>query len=236
MRRGVAFAARCVLLGIIGCSVVACGDDEATQRKAFIEFLQVRILDKPGIHVPKLTADEIAQFGRYASHYAVIADFNAHLDDAVASPTQGLFAASEPKSLGDAVARRQEITAAGAGVEKVQAALDHELAAADAAHAALQQPDDLKKIYDLAYDRDVTEPAKVWKEVFPDIERSLKSVIALVDYIDQHRDKIVIAGTMIQVKDPALQPPLQALIDSLRDTDTAVARSRQKLAALVSGG
>ena len=32
-----------------------CGDKEPAQRKAFIDFLQTRILDKPVLAVPQLT-------------------------------------------------------------------------------------------------------------------------------------------------------------------------------------
>src|SRR5207237_6743168 len=61
---------------LIAFALLGCGDDEATHRKAFIEFLQSRIVAKPGIHVPKLTTEETTAFGDYAKHYAVIADFN----------------------------------------------------------------------------------------------------------------------------------------------------------------
>lgn len=237
MRRRTLTFARYFFLALIGCGLLACDSgDEAAQRKAFIGFLQVRIVKKPGIHVPKLTADEIAQFGRYAAHYAVIADFNAHLDEAVAAPARGFLAAGRPNSIAEAVAKRKEIDAAEKGVARVTTALDRELAAADAAHAALNQPDDLKRVYDIAYDRDVTQPAAVWKEVVPDIERSLNGITALADYIDRHRDKITIDGQMIQIKDASLQAPLEALIEALRKTDAAVAKSRQKLGALINGG
>src|SRR5215472_15982281 len=72
------------LLALTG--LTACGDDEPNQRKAFIEFLQTRIINKPGLHVPTLTADESARFGDYAKHYAVIADFNGNLDRLVSNP------------------------------------------------------------------------------------------------------------------------------------------------------
>ena len=38
--------------------LAGCGDDEPKQRKAFIEFLQTRIVDKPGVHVPRLNDDQ----------------------------------------------------------------------------------------------------------------------------------------------------------------------------------
>src|SRR5215208_463914 len=80
--------ARVIVGVLLAIGLVACGDSEATQRKAFIEFLQTRIIGKPGVHVPKLTEQETAAFGAYAGHYAVIADFNAGLDEAVSKPME----------------------------------------------------------------------------------------------------------------------------------------------------
>ena len=35
--------------------LAACGSKEPEQRAAFTQFLQTRIVDKPGVRVPKLT-------------------------------------------------------------------------------------------------------------------------------------------------------------------------------------
>src|SRR3954466_16238353 len=73
-RSGFALAA-VVTLALL---TAACGDNEPEQRKAFITFLQTRIVDKPGVHVPKLTDDELGRFGPYAAHYNVIRDFTSN--------------------------------------------------------------------------------------------------------------------------------------------------------------
>src|SRR5712675_2272534 len=70
-RRGFALAG--VVLLALGAA--ACGDNEPEQRKAFIEFLQTRIVDKPGVHVPRLTDGEKKSVGPYVDHFAVITAF-----------------------------------------------------------------------------------------------------------------------------------------------------------------
>src|SRR5215208_7307017 len=100
--------ARVAVVLLLAAGVIACGDSEATQRKAFIDFLQTRIIAKPGVHVPKLTEQETAAFGPYAGHYAVIADFNAGLDEVVSKPMQRALAAA-PRALDQLAARRPEI-------------------------------------------------------------------------------------------------------------------------------
>jgi hypothetical protein len=224
-----------LLLAVTAIGLSACGDKEAAQRKAFIEFLQTRIVGKPGIHVPKLTTEEADAFGDYAKQYAIIADFNGRLDQAVSKPLQHALEAGAPRSLGEVVARRPDIVGVEAGLVQIRAALDRELAAANAARDALKQPDDLKPVYAAAYDRDVTQPAKTFVEIFPDIDAALKSIVALADYLGQHQDAISIGGMMIRTSDPSLQEPLQALLDGVREKNEGIVKAKQKLRALVSG-
>ena len=208
----------------------ACGDSEATQRKAFIEFLQTRIIGKPGVHVPKLTEQETAAFGLYAKHYAVIADFNAGLDEAVSKPmTRALEAA--PRSLDQLAAKRSEIAEIKSGMGAIRSALDRQLAAAEAARAALEQPDDLKPVYATAYDRDVMQPAKTFAEIFPDVDEAIGTILAFADYLEQNRDKVKIEGAMIRVNNPSVQARLQALIEGMRTKQQAVQKAQRACAA-----
>ena len=64
--------AAAVALFALSFTLAACGHDEVAQRKAFMEFLQTRIIDKPGIGVPQPTDDAARSFGVYAKHCAVI--------------------------------------------------------------------------------------------------------------------------------------------------------------------
>ena len=104
-----------ICLVLTALALCGCGDNEATQRRAFIEFLQIRIVNKPGIHVPHLTTDETAAFGPYAKHYAIIVDFNAALDDAVSKPMQQALKNGTPHSLAEVMARRKDIAAVWRG-------------------------------------------------------------------------------------------------------------------------
>ncbi len=51
IRRATAVAA----LILIAAVLAGCGDNEADKRKAFIRFLQTRIIDKDGLHMSSLT-------------------------------------------------------------------------------------------------------------------------------------------------------------------------------------
>ena len=228
------FAPRLATILVVALGLFACGDNEPTQRKAFVEFLQSRIIAKPGVHVPKLTAEESEAFGPYAKHYAISADFNGHLDESVSRPLQKALAAA-PRALDQLAGKRGEIADIKGGFAKIRAALDRELASADAAHAALQQPADLKPVYDQAYNRDVTQPARAMIEIFPDADEAMAAILALAEFLNQHSDKITVNGPMLQVADPSLQPHLQTLVDAVRAKQDAVQKAQQRLRNIAFG-
>lgn len=215
---------------IAGCN------DEPAQRKAFIAFLQTRIIDKPGLHVPHLTPEEAASFGDYAKQYAIITDFNDGLDKSVAQPMTDAINRGAIRSLDDVVTRHADFIAARDGITKLRDAIEKQLATADAAHAALKQPDDLKPVFDKAYERDVTTPAKAFEDIFPDLSQALTAIIDLGDFIDQHKDKVSIVGDQLQTSDPALRPQLQAMIDALMAKSEAISKAQEHLRLVMNGG
>jgi hypothetical protein len=228
-RWGRAAAAAFLVIALAAC------DDEPAERKAFVEFLQTRIIEKPGLHVPHLTPEEAKSFGPYAQQYAVITDFNDGLDRSVAKPMAEAIDRGSIRSLNEVVTRHADFVAARDGIAQLRAAIDKQLAAADAAHAALKQPDDLKPVFNKAYERDVTVPAKAFADIFPDLSQALTAIVDLGDFIDQHKDKITINGSTLQTSDPALQPQLNALVNALIAKNQAINTAQEHLRAVVNG-
>jgi hypothetical protein len=227
-------ACRAAALALLALMLAGCNDEPA-ERKAFITFLQTRIIDKPGLHVPHLTPEEQKSFGDYAKQYAVITDFNDGLDKSVAKPMAEAINRGAIRSLDDVVTRHADFVATRNGIEQLHDALDKQLADADAAHAALKQPDDLKPVFDKAYERDVTIPAKTFAEIFPDLSQALTAVVDLGDFIAQHKNKVTINGPLIETTDPALQPQLQALLGTLTAKNEAIAQAQQHLRLVMNG-
>lgn len=54
-----------VLAGVVilALTTAGCFDNEPQQRRAFITFLQTRIIDKPGLHIPIMSDKDVADFG-----------------------------------------------------------------------------------------------------------------------------------------------------------------------------
>ena len=228
-------ACRAAAFALLGLVLAGCNDEPA-ERKAFITFLQTRIIDKPGLHVPHLTPEEEKSFGDYAKQYAVITDFNGGLDKSVAGLMAEAINRGSIRSLDDVVTRHADFVAARDGIAQLRGAIDKQLAAADAAHAALKQPDDLKPVFDKAYERDVTIPAKAFADIFPDLSQALTAVVDLGDFIEQHKDKVTINGPTIETTDRALQPQLQALLDALTAKNEAIVKAQEHLRLVMNGG
>lgn len=226
-------AGACVLA--IGLALAGCGSKEPEQRAAFIQFLQTRVLDRPGVRVPKPTDEQKKPFGDYAQHYAVIADFNESMNQSVGQPMEAVIAKGSPRSIGDIVARRDDIRTAREGVKQMRTALDANLAKADAAHAALKQPDDLKAVFDKAYEKTVTLPAATFREVFPALDAVLGGAVRIGDYIEAHRAQIQIAGNAITVNDAKVQAELNAMLQELNGHANAINAAQRKLRTVVSG-
>src|SRR4051812_8324476 len=133
------------------------------------------------------------------------------------------------------IPKRSEIAEIKSGMGAIRSALDRQLAAAEEARAALKQPDDLKPVYTVAYDRDVTQPAKAFAEIFPDVDAAIGAILAFIDYLDQNRDQVKIEGAMIQVGNPSVQARLQALIEAMHAKQQAIQDAQQHLRSLAQG-
>ncbi|MBV8767189.1 MAG: DUF3053 family protein [Hyphomicrobiales bacterium] len=224
-----------VMALMAGLGLAACGDDEASQRKALIEFLRSRIVDKTGLHVPKPSEDEMKSFGPYAKDYGIILGFNDAMDKNITAGMSQALGKGMPRSLADLTARRTDLASVMDGMRTIRATLDAELAKADAAHAALKQPDDLESLYDKAYTRTVTTPATTVKEIFPAIDDIFEAAQNLVNFIDQHHDAIKINGNSMQASDPKLLGELNGLIGSVTRNSQALQEAQRKYQAVIGG-
>lgn len=214
--------------------LTACGSSESDQRAAFKQFLQTRIIDKPGVHVPKLTPDESKSFGDYTQHYAVMTDFNAEMD-ASTKPLNGFVQKGAFRSLSDVIERRDDLKTVQAGVNDLVVKLKQALAKADTAHAQLKQPDDLKTVYDSAYDRTVTLPANTLLTVMPQVNGTFESGLKVADYVDAHKAQIQINGSVVQVTDAKVQAELNTLLQDLNAKAKVVQEAQTRMQSVLLG-
>ncbi|EHK65252.1 DUF3053 domain-containing protein [Achromobacter arsenitoxydans] len=225
------FLALAVALPLV---LAACGDKEPEQRAAFTQFLQTRIVDKPGVRVPQLTDEEKKSFGDYAAQYAVITDFNAGMDASV-KPLSGIMQKGAMRSVNDIVTRRDDLKTVQAALNDMNAALKEQQDKADAARAQLKQPEDLKAVYDKAYEKTVSLPADTFRDVLPQLNATFDSSLKIADYVEAHKAQIDIAGPIVKVNDPAVQAELNQLLQDLNSQAKNVQQAQTRLQAVMLG-
>lgn len=223
-----------VLAAALPLMLAACGNKEPEQRAAFTQFLQTRIVDKPGVRVPQLTDEEKKSFGDYAAQYAVITDFNAGMDASV-KPLSGIMQKGSMRSLNDIVTRRDDLKAVQASLNDMGAALKEQQARADAARAQLKQPEDLKAVYDKAYEKTVSLPADTFRDVLPQLNATFDSSLKIADYVAAHAAQIDISGPIVKVQDPAVQAELNQLLQDLNAQAKNVQQAQTRMQAVMVG-
>ncbi|CAB3888894.1 hypothetical protein LMG26854_04893 [Achromobacter aegrifaciens] len=223
-----------VLAAALPLMLAACGNKEPEQRAAFTQFLQTRIVDKPGVRVPQLTDEEKKSFGDYAAQYAVITDFNAGMDASV-KPLSGIMQKGSMRSLNDIVTRRDDLKAVQASLNEMGVALKEQQAKADAARAQLKQPEDLKAVYDKAYEKTVSLPADTFRDVLPQLNATFDSSLKIADYVAAHAAQIDISGPIVKVQDPAVQTELNKLLQELNAQAKNVQQAQTRMQAVMVG-
>lgn len=223
-----------ILAAALPLVLAACGNKEPEQRAAFTQFLQTRIVDKPGVRVPQLTEEEKKSFGDYAAQYAVITDFNAGMDASV-KPLSGIMQKGSMRSLNDIVARRDDLKAVQASLNDMGAALKEQQAKADAARAQFKQPEDLKAVYDKAYEKTVSLPADTFRDVLPQLNATFDSSLKIADYVAAHAAQIDISGPIVKVQDPAVQAELNKLLQDLNAQAKNVQQAQTRMQAVMVG-
>ena len=220
---------------VLALALTACGDPEAGQRKAFSDFLQTRIIDKPGIHVPQLTPENRTAFGPYADHYGVITTFQETMNASVSPKLNAAVQGGAIRSIGDLTTRRGDIETARGTLIAMASALDGAVGEAEAARAKLAQPPDLKPVYDTAYARLVTEPAAVFREVVPVADTVFAKALGLADYLQANKAKVKVSGASVQVSDRKVQDEINAKLQSLQGDQKAMQEAQAKLQTMIYG-
>ncbi|WP_205952678.1 DUF3053 domain-containing protein [Rahnella sp. CFA14(1/10)] len=188
-----------MLLLMMMFALSGCGDKEPAQRKAFIDFLQSRILDKPALAVPQLTEAQKKQFGDYTQDYAIITGFHHQMNIELDSSLVPVFAGMNGvNSVSNLLEQRDDLKKMADSSEKWKEKIVLLKTQADTRHAALKQPDDLKKIYDQAYEKTIVKPTQITEQVFDLLPQVLNLIVAKADFIKNQGKNVTITGNRLQ--------------------------------------
>lgn len=193
MRTGLLLATALLVSQLTGC-----GDKEGEQRKAFIDFLQNTVM-RSGEHLPSLSENQKQSFGNYASDYAIIYGFsqqiNKAVDEGMRPVVDELSAIRVPQ---DYLTRRDSLRQASGALSVLTQQVQSAKMQADTSKAALKQPDDLKKVYDDAYGKIVTQPANVLIPLLPKLQTLTQDVLQTGDYLQAQGARVTFGNSGVQ--------------------------------------
>ena len=226
-----------VTLAAFAIVLVGCGDSEADQRKAFIKFLQ-DINHRAGVHFLKPTDEDRVSFGDYYHHYEIITVHNTSM-----GKTSGAFNARashitsgrNAQSIEDVVNRRDAMASLKDEVGKLQVEIDQRLAEVKNQRAALKQPDDLKAVYDVTFDRLVIKPTQAVKNQMKALEDGLAASVQVADYVRSHPGKVTVKGQQILATDPKTLSELKVLMDARTATARHLEEAGRQLQRVLQG-
>ncbi len=178
--------------------LTGCGDKEADQRKAFIDFLQNTAL-RSGEHLPALSEDQKQRVGNYASDYAIVYGFsqqvNRAVDNGLKPVVDELSAIRAPQ---DYLTRRDSLRQASGSLEVLAQQIQTAKTQADSSKAGLKQPAELKTVYDNLYNKVVTQPADTLLPLLPALQKLSQDAVQTGDFLQQQGSQVTFNGQTIQ--------------------------------------
>lgn len=220
---------------VLAFTLAGCGGGEAEQAKSFQEFLQTRILDKKGIHMPRPTDEQRASFGRFAADYDIIVKFNDAMTDAMGNKLPDIMRRGNITSISQLVERKADVAAAKDALTGVSRAMESALADANAAHAKLNQPETLKGVYDQAYARLVTTPAETVPGVWKALDNALGLSLDMANFLDANRAKFEFNGPMAQTGDRKLLEEFNKHVEAMRGAAQSINEAQRTMRKLIEG-
>jgi hypothetical protein len=205
-------------LGLLAFSLSACGSSEETERKAFIEFLQTRVNNQAGLHLPKLTDADKSKFGQYAAHYDLIVQYNDDLGNIMKPAMEEASGLSGLNSPSDVVNKRALINMVRTKMQEHRKQYEARAAKVNADRAALKQPDDLKPVYEAAFKHTVTDPSGLLTRVFASLDELLAQYEAFGAVLEKNKASIKMSGMTFETED---QKVLDEVNEKLADVQKA---------------
>ncbi len=215
------------------------GNSEADQRKAFVAFLQ-DINDRSGIHFVVPNANDEKAFGPCLQHWTIILDFSkdmsASMQDFRAQMIKFGFGPNpNPRTIEQIAAAPADLSVLKDILGKMEQSLETRLARANADRAALKQSDDLKTVYDKAFDKLVAAPAAAIENSIKALSSGIDATIVFVNYINTHRAKLTVSGMQILAKDQHTLDEVAPLMKAYQDAGARFAAAQQQIERVLSG-
>ncbi|WP_394515252.1 DUF3053 domain-containing protein [Pantoea sp. SGAir0215] len=207
---------------LIVLQLTACGDKEGEQRKAFIDFMQNTVM-RSGEHLPSLSENQKQSFGPFAGDYAILYGFsqqvNKTVDQGMRPVVDELSAIRVPQ---DYLSRRDSLAQATSALTVATQQLESAKMQADKSKAGLKQSDDLKKVFDTAYEKVVTQPAAQLIPLLPKLQALSQDAVKTGEFLQAQ-------GTRVSFNNGGVQFPTQEQATQYNSLMTSLSANVQAL-------
>jgi hypothetical protein len=232
-RRAAGFA----VLGLIVTALAACGDSEADQRAAFIKFLQT-INHRTGVHFLKPNDADIKAFGDYLHHYSIITTFNSDMGNISKDFNARVLEVTGghgSQSIEQMAANRDKIAVLKGDIGKLQERIDKRLAEIRTERAGLKQPDDLKAVYDITFEKLIVKPTLATKNHLSALDNGLGASLQLADYINTHAGQLTVKGSQVLAKDSKTLDEIKGLLAAQNAATQQIRDAGREMDRLMDG-
>lgn len=209
--------------------LAGCGDKEADQRKAFIDFLQNTAM-RSGEHLPALSEDQKQRFGNYASDYAIVYGFtqqvNRAIDSGLKPVVDELSAIRTPQ---DYLTRRESLRQASGSLDVLAQQIQTAKTQADSSKAGLKQPAELKTVYDNLYNKVVTQPATTLLPLLPALQKLSQDAVQTGDFLQQQGSQVTFNGQTVQFPSQQQATQYNTLMSNISANAQALGQAQNAL-------
>jgi hypothetical protein len=153
----------------------------------------------------------------------------------LAEPMQKLTQGVSLNSIQGLVDNRTVLRTVKDDIGRLMVAMNRTLANTIKERDALKQTDDLKVVYDKAFEKDVLAPARGFNEVVPLVVDIADAALKVADYVDANRSKVTIQGRQAGGNDPKTARELDILVKNLSSQGPKFQDAQRRLRAALTG-
>jgi hypothetical protein len=125
-----------------------------------------------------------------------------------------------------------EITALRKQLPELGQTFTSALQKAQTARDALKQPDDLKAVYDQAFNKTVAAPAKILENMLQPLDKTFQALEDMGRFLNDNKSRVKLSGTTVEIEDPALLAEFNRLQQKSVDESNGLIASQKALEQL----
>lgn len=206
-----------IIMLVTGLHISGCSDPEPRQRAAFIVFLQTEIINKSRVNLSPLTSQKQEEIGSYLQYYQLLTSFNQQLKIVFTPLEQSIRVIQPMDTVSQLIDQQQQINVVLVNIKTTQQAMDKIIISSKAAHDALELPEDVKKVFEEAFNKVVINEVEMAKQALPLMTNVYTSMQHVIDFIKLKGNELSINNASIQFTTPEDLDTFNQLYKSMQE-------------------